>query len=123
MAGFSGFPHIGDREKGGKKDFSSIIEHAKKCQPPVEIEKGEIVGGFAHAQVFALADKVVDAVKAGQLKILRYGRLRRTDEGPQLLYRICGAVAEGYRDTYGGLCQVPLQQAAPWRYRRHTEGT
>ena len=68
MAGFSGFPHIGDREKGGKKDFSSIIEHAKKCQSPVEIEKGEIVGGFAHAQVFALADKVVDAVKTGAIK-------------------------------------------------------
>ncbi len=68
MAGFSGFPHIGDREKGGKKDFSAIIEHAKKCRPPVEIEKGEIVGGFAHAQVFELADKVVDAVKTGAIK-------------------------------------------------------
>ncbi len=68
MAGFSGFPHIGDREKGGKKDFSAIIEHAKKCRPPLEIEKGQIVGGFAHAQVFALADKVVDAVKSGAIK-------------------------------------------------------
>ena len=68
MAGFSGFPHIGDRVEGGKKDFSAIIEHARKCQPPQEIEKGEIVGGFAHAQVFALADKVVDAVKSGAIK-------------------------------------------------------
>ncbi len=68
MAGFSGFPHIVDREKGGKKDFSAIIEHARKCRPPVEIEKGEIVGGFAHAQVFELADKVVDAVKTGAIK-------------------------------------------------------
>ncbi len=67
-AGFSGFKHIADREKGGKKDFSEIIEHAKKCSPPVEIEKGEIVGGFAHAQVFALADKVVDAVKSGAIR-------------------------------------------------------
>ncbi len=67
-AGFSGFDHIADREKGGKKDFSKIIEHAKKCQSPVEIETGEIVGGFAHAQVFALADKVVDAVKSGAIK-------------------------------------------------------
>ncbi len=67
-AGFSGFKHIPDREKGGKKDFSAIIEHAKKCKPPVEIEKGEIVGGFAHAQVFELADKVVDAVKSGAIK-------------------------------------------------------
>ncbi len=67
-AGFNGFKHIAGREKGGKKDFSEIIEHAKNCSPPVEIEKGEIVGGFAHAQVFALADKVVDAVKSGAIK-------------------------------------------------------
>jgi hydroxylamine reductase len=67
-SGFTGFNHIPDRTKGGKKDFSSIIEHAKKCKPPVEIEKGEIVGGFAHAQVFALADKVVDAVKSGAIR-------------------------------------------------------
>ncbi|TVR43547.1 MAG: hydroxylamine reductase [Bacteroidia bacterium] len=67
-AGFNGFKHIADREKGGKKDFSEIIEHAKNCSPPIEIEKGEIVGGFAHAQVFALADKVVDAVKSGAIR-------------------------------------------------------
>ncbi len=67
-AGLEGARHIPDREKDGKKDFSKIIEHAKKCKSPVEIEKGEIVGGFAHAQVFALADKVVDAVKSGAIK-------------------------------------------------------
>ncbi len=67
-AGFPGFKHIAGREKGGKKDFGEIIEHAKKCGAPVEIEKGEIVGGFAHAQVFALADKVVDAVKSGAIR-------------------------------------------------------
>ncbi len=67
-AGFNRFPHIADRVKGGQKDFSAIIEHAKKCKAPVEIEKGEIIGGFAHAQVFALADKVVDAVKSGAIK-------------------------------------------------------
>lgn len=67
-AGFSGFKHIPDRVKGGQKDFSDIIEHAKKCQPPTEIETGEIIGGFAHAQVFALADKVVEAVKSGAIK-------------------------------------------------------
>lgn len=50
------------------KDFSPIIEHAKKCAPPKQIETGEIVGGFAHAQVFALADKIVDAVKSGAIK-------------------------------------------------------
>ncbi len=67
-AGFSGFKHIANRENGKMKDFSEIIEHAKKCAPPVEIEKGEIIGGFAHAQVFALADKVVDAVKSGAIR-------------------------------------------------------
>lgn len=67
-AGFSGFPHIANREPGKSKDFSIIIEHAKRCAPPKEIEKGEIVGGFAHNQVFALADKVVDAVKSGAIR-------------------------------------------------------
>jgi len=67
-AGFSGFKHISERPAGGQKDFSLIIEHAKKCKPPVEIEKGEIIGGFAHNQVIALADKIVDAVKSGAIK-------------------------------------------------------
>jgi len=67
-AGFTGFRHIGERPAGGRKDFSEIIEHAKLCKPPVEIEKGEIIGGFAHNQVIALADKVVDAVKSGAIK-------------------------------------------------------
>jgi len=67
-AGFDGFPHIADREKGGQKDFSQIIEHAKKCVAPIEIEKGEIIGGFAHNQVMQLADKVVYAVKSGAIK-------------------------------------------------------
>ena len=69
--GSSGLPgaiHIADRTEGGAKDFSAIIEHAKKCAPPTEIEHGEIVGGFAHAQVLALADKVVEAVKSGAIK-------------------------------------------------------
>ncbi len=68
MTGYPGVKHITDRKEGGKKDFSEIIDLAKKCQSPVEIEKGEIVGGFAHAQVFALADKVVEAVKSGAIK-------------------------------------------------------
>lgn len=67
-SGFDGFPHIADRTNGKPKDFSVIIEHAKKCQPPVEIETGEITGGFAHNQVMALADKVVEAVKTGAIK-------------------------------------------------------
>jgi hypothetical protein len=68
MAGWPGAQHIADRQDGGTKDFSAIIEQAKTCDPPVEIETGEIVGGFAHAQVMALADKVVDAVKSGATK-------------------------------------------------------
>lgn len=64
----AGFPHIADRTNGKQKDFSAIIEHAKKCKAPAEIESGEIVGGFAHAQVFALADKIVDAVKSGAIR-------------------------------------------------------
>ncbi|WP_066720647.1 hydroxylamine reductase [Clostridium sp. Marseille-P299] len=66
-AGFAGCKHI-EGEAGTQKDFSAIIEHAKKCAAPTEIETGEIVGGFAHEQVFALADKVVEAVKSGAIK-------------------------------------------------------
>jgi len=66
-AGFPGCKHI-DAPYGEKKDFSEIIELAKKCPAPTEIETGEIVGGFAHEQVFALADKVVDAVKSGAIR-------------------------------------------------------
>ena len=65
--GFSGCKHI-DAEIGETKDFSAIIEHAKKCPPPTQLESGELVGGFAHHQVLALADKVVDAVKSGAIK-------------------------------------------------------
>ncbi len=67
MTGYPGVKHI-EAGSDGSKDFSGIIELAKKCKSPVEIEKGEILGGFAHAQVFALADKVVDAVKSGAIK-------------------------------------------------------
>lgn len=66
-AGYAGCKHI-PGEAGSKKDFSEIIELAKKCAAPTEIETGEIVGGFAHEQVFALADAVVDAVKSGAIK-------------------------------------------------------
>ena len=52
----------------GEKDFTPVIECAKKCAPPTELETGEIVGGFAHEQVFAVADKVVEAVKSGAIK-------------------------------------------------------
>lgn len=66
-AGYPGVKHI-DGEIGEVKDFSEIISVAKKCKPPVEIESGEIIGGFAHNQVLALADKIVDAVKSGDIK-------------------------------------------------------
>jgi len=67
-SGLEGCTHIPEREDGKPKDFSQIIEHAKKCDPPKEIETGKIVGGFAHNQVEQLADKVVDAVKSGAIK-------------------------------------------------------
>ena len=66
-AGYPGCPHIG-ADAEGRKDFSILIERAKRCEPPVELERGEIVGGFAHAQVLALADKVVEAVKSGAIR-------------------------------------------------------
>jgi len=67
VVAFPEITHI-DEKPDGTKDFSAIIEQAKSCTPPTEIENGKIVGGFAHAQVFALADKVVDAVKSGAIK-------------------------------------------------------
>lgn len=67
-SGLAGSMHIPDRKNGEPKDFSAVIEHARRCQPPVAIEEGEIVGGFAHAQVMAVADKVVEAVKTGQIR-------------------------------------------------------
>ena len=68
MTGYPGSKYIAGRPQGGSKNFSEIIELAKTCQPPEEIETGKIVGGFAHNQVLALADKVVDAVKSGAIK-------------------------------------------------------
>ena len=68
MTGYPDVKHIPDRPEGGAKDFSEIIELAKKCDPPEELETGKIVGGFAHHQVLALADKVVEAVKSGAIK-------------------------------------------------------
>jgi len=68
LTGYPGASHISDRAAGGEKDFSGMINLAKTCQAPVEIETGKIVGGFARNQVLALADKVVDAVKSGAIK-------------------------------------------------------
>ena len=66
-AGYPGCTYI-EEDENGRKDFSAIIKHAKRCSAPAQLEEGEIVGGFAHAQVLALADKVVDAVKSGAIK-------------------------------------------------------
>ena len=68
MAGYPGVKHILGRKDGKPKDFSEIIALAKKCDPPQEIETGSIVGGFAHNQVLALADKVIEAVESGAIK-------------------------------------------------------
>ena len=68
VSGYAGAVHIADRPAAGAKDFSALIARAKTCPPPTEIETGTIVGGFAHNQVLALADKVVDAVKSGAIK-------------------------------------------------------
>lgn len=68
VVGFEGLKQIGERVDGKPKDFSPIIAHAKQCPAPQELEQGEIIGGFAHNQVLALADKVVDAVKSGAIK-------------------------------------------------------
>ncbi len=68
VVSFPGVKHIPEGKDGNPKDFSAIIEHAKKCDPPEEIEKGKIIGGFAHNQVLALADKIVEAVKSGKIK-------------------------------------------------------
>jgi len=67
-SGYMGCTHIADREPGKEKDFSVIIEHARKCPPPTEIESGTLIGGFAHNQVLQLADKVIEAVKSGAIR-------------------------------------------------------
>ena len=68
VVGYPGVPHIADRTDGRPKDFSPVIKRAKGCPPPQELETGEVVGGFAHDQVLALKDKIVDAVKSGKIR-------------------------------------------------------
>ncbi len=65
---FEGCTYIPDRPAGGHKDFSRIIERAKKCAPPKELEKGKIIGGFGHSQVLKLADKIVEAIRTGKIR-------------------------------------------------------
>ncbi|NLE74536.1 MAG: hydroxylamine reductase [Actinobacteria bacterium] len=68
VVNYPGAQHVADRPAGGAKDFGPLIERAKNCPPPTELETGTIVGGFAHNQVLALADKVIEAVKSGAIK-------------------------------------------------------
>lgn len=68
VVGFEGLRHIPEPSDGGEKDFSELIERAKTCDPPDQLETGTLTGGFAHQQVIALADKVVEAVKSGAIK-------------------------------------------------------
>jgi hydroxylamine reductase len=68
MTGYPGVAHIADRPQGGAKDFSAVIQRALQCAAPQELESGTLLGGFAHNQVLALADKVVAAVKSGAIK-------------------------------------------------------
>ena len=68
VASYPGAKHVAERPKGGSKNFAQLVEMAKACKAPAELENGKIVAGFAHNQVLALADKVVDAVKAGAIK-------------------------------------------------------
>lgn len=68
MTAYPGATHIPDREPGKTKDFSAIIAQAKKCQPPTEIEKGTIIGGFNYRTVLSMADKIIEAVKLGVIK-------------------------------------------------------
>ncbi len=67
MTGYPGVPHIPDREPGKQKDFTDLIERAKKCAPPEEIESGKILGGFAHHQIEQLSDKILEALKSGSI--------------------------------------------------------
>ena len=68
IAGYHGIPHIADRPVGGQKDFSEIIELATRCSSPEPLEDGTITGGFAHAQLLALADKLVENIQSGAIK-------------------------------------------------------
>lgn len=65
---FEGIQHIDDRKNGKPKDFSGIVEHAKRCSSPIELEKGSIVGGFAHDAVAKIANTVADTIKSGDIK-------------------------------------------------------
>ena len=118
--GFPGWKHI-QAGADGHKDFSEVIALAKTCQPPKEIETGEIIGGFAHAQVFALADKIVEAVKSGAIRKFVVmsgcdGRMKSRNYYEEF----AKGAASGCSDTHQRLCQVQVQQAQSGRHQRHS---
>lgn len=106
-AGYPGCTHI-DGEIGAQKDFSALIEQAKHCSAPEELEHGEIIGGFAHNQVLALASQIVEAVNSGAIKNLSSWQERWTGKLPQLLYGFCQSTSKrcGYFDCR--LCQIQI---------------
>lgn len=105
-ASYPGCTHI-PGAIGEEKDFSAIIEQAKKCPAPEEIEHGEIVGGFAHAQVLALADKIVEAVKSGAIRkfVVMAGCDGRA-KSRNYYTDFCQRIAKRYRDPDCRLCKI-----------------
>jgi len=101
VVGFPGVKHI-EVDENGRKDFSGMIEHAKRCKLPEKLEEGVIVGGFAHTQVMALADKIVEAVKSGAIR--KFVVMAGCD-GRQ---KVCEESAEGHSDTHGRMCEVQV---------------
>ncbi|MFA6360829.1 MAG: hydroxylamine reductase, partial [Dysgonamonadaceae bacterium] len=125
-SGFEGFMHIADREDGKPKDFSSLIEHAKKCKAPIEIETGEIIGGFAHNQVAALSDKVVDAVQTGAIRKFFVmggcdGRMKGRNYYTEFAQEVIGLngieVLHDPRDNRW-ILQAEKEESPSWRRRR-----
>ncbi len=103
--GFEGVPHIPDREPGKTKDFSSIIDHARKCDPPQELETGEIVGGFNHRTLWEVKDKVLEAVTSGKIK--KFFVMAGCDGQTQvkgILYGICKGPSQRCCDSDCWLC-------------------
>ncbi len=122
VVNYPGAAHIANRRAGGAKDFSAVIERAKQCAPPQEIESGTLVGGFAHNQSLALADQVIDAVKSAAIK--RFAVMAGCDER-QKARGYFTEVAEKLppdttHDPDGRMRQISLQQAFSGRYRRHS---
>ena len=126
LVAFPGIRHIPDRSDapGAVKDFSAVIDHALRCQPPTELERGTITGGFAHAQVTQLADTVVAAVKSGAIK--RFVVMAGCDgprRGTRILHRGRASTPARYGDSDRRVREISLQQARSRYDRRRSTGT